>query len=53
MEMCVDGTKSVQTQWEPTNMTYHVSFGSRYQLDDIGTHIFEHIDQMMRQKILP
>ena len=39
MEMCVDGTKSVQTQWEPTNMTYHVSFGSRYQLDDAGTYI--------------
>ena len=40
--------------WKPTKMTCHVSFGSRYQLDDddIGTHIFEHIDQMMRQKIL-
>ena len=35
MEMCVDGTKSVQTK-----MTYHVSFGSSYRLDGTGTHIF-------------
>ena len=37
MGVFVDGIKSVQTQWDPTNMTYHVSFGSRYQLDDTGT----------------
>ena len=24
---------------KPTKMTYHVSFGSRYQLDDMGTYI--------------
>ena len=53
MGVLFDGTKLVQHSWKPTRMTCHVSFGSRYQRDDIGTHIFEHIDQMMRQKILP
>ena len=53
MGVFVDGTKLVQHSWKPTRMMCHVAFGSRYQLDDIGTHIFECIDQMMRQKILP